>query len=81
VRNIGAFATNPSWAFSEFSGIDLNTVLRIDIDWFGFTLPGADIEFAILGVKNSVPEPATLTMLLIGGLALRHARKRMRIEA
>ncbi len=79
-KNIGAFEDGYSgWNFSEFATTDFGTISRIDLDWYGFTSEGADVEFTYFGITNTLPEPGTLTMLLIGGLFLRQARKRFAV--
>ncbi|MCZ7592388.1 MAG: hypothetical protein M5U15_09650 [Kiritimatiellae bacterium] len=75
-RNIGAFIQNPKWELTEFPDVDLSNIQRIDLDWYGFSDPGADIEFTGFGVSNNLPEPTAVSMILLGGILLRALRKR-----
>lgn len=75
-RDIANFIKNPKWELTEFSNVDLSNIQRIDLDWYGFSEAGADIEFTGFGISNNLPEPTSVSMILLGGILLRTLRKR-----
>jgi hypothetical protein len=66
-------ATNEYWEFSEFSGPAGNvlTIVATDLAWSGFGTWGQ------LGIDRvvGIPEPATIMLLGLGGLALLKKRR------
>ena len=58
------------------TGVDLSDVLRVDFDWYNFSELGADIEFSMIGITNTIPEPGSAVLFLIGGIFLRKLRKK-----
>lgn len=74
--SIANFINNPEWKLSDFSGVNLANVNRIDLDWYGFSDVGADLEFTIFGFATIIPEPGTFVLLVMGGLILRTTRKK-----
>lgn len=74
--SIANFVNSPEWKLSDFTGVDLSNVNRIDLDWYGFTQDGADLEFTIFSFATIIPEPGTFVLLVMGGLILRTTRKK-----
>jgi hypothetical protein len=75
-HSIATFINNPVWKLSDFSGVNFANVNRIDLDWYGFSQNGADIEFTTFSFDTIIPEPGTFLLLVMGGLILRTTRKK-----
>lgn len=83
-----AAASTPGWLHAEFNASnpnfsgdvpDFSNVQRLDVNWGGFTNPGADFDFSFFGTINGLPEPGTMSMLLLALGVIMLARKRTRV--
>ena len=77
-KPIATFVNNPIWLHEEFTGVDFTNVERLELSWGNFTQPGADLDFQMFGTVNGLPEPGTMSMLILALGVILLARKRTR---
>lgn len=76
-KSISTFVNNPSWRHEEFdNSVNFANVTRIDLDWYGFSEVGADLEFSSFDTLNFLPEPGTMSMLVLALGVIMMARRR-----
>lgn len=80
---ISDFINRPQWFHEDFdNSVNFANVSRLDLDFFGFTALGPDLEFTTFNTVSALPEPGTMAMMFMaGGLLMVVRRRYVRREA